>query len=491
MYNGIKSKMNFLKKIKKEDFPAILIFFVFFIAYLILSLVKHLHFQTGYDLSIANQIVWGYSHFSLPIMSVHAYAFIPALWDHIEFIYAIISPAYWILGDARMLLTLQVIFFVISGIPILLLCRKYKINNLLSYALLIAYFCFYGVQNALYSDAHSLVFGVSFLAYFIYFLDSKRMIPTLVFFVLTIICKEDMGLLTFLIAFVYFIRTRQRVNIYLMLASIAYVGFILFVYFPHFVPIGYMYANKHGLLSNLNLLNFFDTSAKRDVIFYSFMQYGFLPLLNPLALIPFVGDLGHYFVLGNDTVTSAQSIFLHYRVTDALLLIWPLILVIAKFKKLNNKYLALYILLFSFLVTYMLHSPLTYLSKKWFWTEPSGVKNINQIISYLPGDAYVVTQTNIAAHLSSRKLIVTMWGDVKTFKSNSPCGQPQCAWFKWAGTPKYLLVDTSPEWNIINLLANRPDFIAGLNNMEKAGTIKKYKQIGSATIYMVERKPFP
>jgi hypothetical protein len=84
-----------------------------------------------------------------------------------------------------------------------------------------------------------------------------------------------------------------------------------------------------------------------------------------------------------------------------------------------------------------------------------------------------------------------MWGDVKTFKSNSPCGQPQCAWFKWAGTPKYLLVDTSPEWNIINLLANRPDFIAGLNNMEKAGTIKKYKQIGSATIYMVERKPFP
>jgi hypothetical protein len=137
----------------------------------------------------------------------------------------------------------------------------------------------------------------------------------------------------------------------------------------------------------------------------------------------------------------------------------------------------------------MLHSPLTYLSKKWFWTEPSGVKNINKIISYLPSDAYVVTQTNIAAHISSRRLIVTMWGDTKNFKSDSPCGNSQCSWFKWAGDPKYLLVDTSPEWNILNLLANRPDFIAGLNNMEKTGTIKKYKQIGNAVIYLVEKRP--
>jgi hypothetical protein len=149
----------------------------------------------------------------------------------------------------------------------------------------------------------------------------------------------------------------------------------------------------------------------------------------------------------------------------------------------------MYILIFSFLVTYLLHSPLTYLSKKWFWTEPPGVKNINQILGYLPKDAYVATQTNIASHISNRKLIVTIWGDSHNFVKASPCGQPQCKWFKWAGNPKYLIVDTSPEWNVLNLLSNRPDFIEALKNMGKSGVIKKYKQLGTSVIYKIEKKP--
>ena len=475
-------------KFRKEFIPVFLISLLFFVAYLILSLVKYAHYQTGYDLSIDSQIVWEFSRFSIPISSVHAYAFTPVFWDHIEFIYALIAPFYWIFADARTLLILQVTFFILSGVPIFLLCKKYKINNVLSYSILISYFTFYGVQNALYSDVHSLVFGVSLLAYFIYFLDVQKKLPAFIFFILAMTSKEDMGLLTFLIAFVYFAKNRQRINIHIMFISAIYVGFIFSVYYPH-TPLGYMYANKNGLLSNLNLLNFFNTVSKREVIFYSLLQYGFIPLLNPLSLIPFVGDLAHYFVVGNDSAVAAQTIFLHYRVTDALLLTWPLILAIGKFKKLNSKYLAVYILLFSFLVTYLLHSPLTYLSKQWFWTEPTGVKNINKILTYLPGDAYVAAQTNIASHISNRKLIVTVWGDSHSFVKNSPCGEPSCQWLKWAGNPKYLIVDTVPEWNIINLLANRPDFIAGLQNMEKMGVIKKYKQVGTSIIYKIEKKP--
>lgn len=480
--------MKYLSKINKANYIALFIGIIFFIAYLTLSLVKHAHFLTGYDLSVDNQIIWEYSRFLAPISSVHAYAFTSVLWDHIELIYILIAPFYWILPDARMLLILQVIVFTLSAIPIFLLCKKYKINIFISYAILISYLTFYGVQNALYSDAHSLVFATSFLAFFIYFLDINKKWPTILFFVLAITSKEDIALLTFLIAFVYFFLGRKKIAIALITMSFIYLFAIFFVYFPHFTP-GYRFANNSGLLSNINFFNFFNTEQKREVILYSLSSFGFLPLLNPLSLIPFVGDLGHYFILGNDTVTSAQSIFLHYRISDALLLVWPTILVIGKYRKLNHKYLALYILFFAFLCTYLLHSPLTYLTKNWFWTEPSGVKNINQILEYLPKDAYVATQTNIAPHISNRKLIVTVWGDSRNFAENSPCGQSKCQWFKWAGNPKYLVVDISPEWNIINLLANRPDFIAGLNNMEKFGVIKKYKQVGTSTIYAIEKKP--
>ena len=212
-------------------------------------------------------------------------------------------------------------------------------------------------------------------------------------------------------------------------------------------------------------------------------------MLNPLLLLPYLGDLGHYFILGG-RATSTQSIFLHYRVSSALLLVWPTILIIGKFKKLNNKYLALYILFFAALTTYMLHAPLTYLTKRWFWTEPSGVENIKKAISQLPKDAYIVTQANILPHTSTRKFIVTMWGDGRTFREKSPCGKETCEWFKWAGEPKYMIIDTSPEWNILHLLANREDFIKGLENMEKYGVIKKYKEFGSSTIYTVHKRPY-
>lgn len=476
-------------KFNKEFIFALIICLTFFIAYLSLSLIKHLHFQTGYDLSVDNQIVWEYSRLMLPISTVHAYAFTPVFWDHIEFVYAFISPFYWILPDARMLIILQVIAIILSGIPVFLLARRHKVNLYVSYSLLISYFMFFGIQNALWSDVHSLVFGVSFLAFFIYFLDTNRKWLTILFFILALTSKEDIGLLTFLISFVYFIKNRKRINIYLMSASIIYVYLLFFVYYPNFT-LGYQYANKGGLLSGINLFNFFNTTAKREVIFYSLSSFGFLPLLNPLFLIPFLGDLGHYFIAGNDTATSTHSIFLHYRVSDAVLLVLPTVFMIEKFNKLNNKFMAFYILFFTFLFTYILHSPLTYLTKKWFWTQPSGVKNINKILQYLPQDAYVVTQVNISPHISNRKLIVIMWGDTKDFKENSPCGLEKCAWFKWARNPKYMVVDTSPEWNIINLLANREDFIAGLNNMEKVGNIKKYKQIGSSVIYYVQKNPY-
>ncbi len=473
---------------KRENFLALAICIAFFFAYLTLGIVKHAHFWTGYDLSLVNQVAWEYSRFIPPVMTGHAYPFMPAFYDHIEFIYLIIAPFYWILPDARTLIILQSLAFSVSGFFVFLLAKKHKLNIFISFSLLFSYFTFYGVQFALWSDVHSLVFGVSFLPIFVYFLDVGRIKLAFLFFLLALTSKEDMGFIVFFISFVYLILTKKKINLLIMSISAIYVFVLFFIYYPNFTW-GYTYVGESGLLTGIDLREFFNTPEKRDVFFYSFISNGFISFLNPFYLIPFLADLGHYFVLGNERVTSAQGLFGHYRITSSILLVWPTILIIGKYKKLNTKYLAIYIFFFTAIATYMLHAPLTYLSKQWFWTEPSGVANINQAIEALPKDAYVVTQVNISPHISNRKLIVTMWGDGKDFSKNSPCGLPTCKWFKWAGDPKYMIVDTSPEWNIINLLANREDFIEGLEYMEKDGTIKKYKEFGSAKIYTVEKRP--
>src|SRR3989344_4273717 len=470
--------------------PHFVLCILFFIFYSTLSIVKHNHYLSGYDLGIANQIVWGYSHFKLPVLTVHAYAFMPALSDHVEFIYLVLSPFYWLFNDAKILILLQSLVVSLSGLPIYFLARRKGINKILSISILISYLMFYGIQNAIWFDVHSLAFGAGFLPWFIYFLDVKNKIASIAFFFLSILSKEDIALLTFLISLIYFLTHKdKKIYLFFIFSSVVYLLFIFFIYFPHFTQSGYRYQNTGGLLVNLDINNLYDTSEKKEVFFYSFSWFGFIPFLNPLYLLLAIGDLAHYFVFGSDLVTSAQGMFMHYRISLASLLVWSTIIVISKYKRLNTKFLAIYILFFALLFQYTLHLPLSYLTKKWFWTEPSAVKNIEKVIKFLPDDSSVVSQNNITPHISGRDNIFTLWPDKKDFKINSPCQKQTCYWFRWAGKPEFLIVDTSLEWDIRHFLTNREKYVSGLSNLEKEGIISAYKKEGSAVLYKVNKKP--
>jgi hypothetical protein len=229
-----------------------------------------------------------------------------------------------------------------------------------------------------------------------------------------------------------------------------------------------------------------NSSEKRDVYLYSLLSYGFIPLLAPLYLLPALGNLASYFILGS-SVTTAQGIFLHYRVELVPLLSWATIATIGKVKWLNTKYIAVYLVICALLVQYLLHLPLSYLTKSSFWHKPEGVDTINTVIQDIPDTASLVSQNNIIAHVNYRDKILTLWPTKKDFLQNSPCGVKTCNWFRWVDHPQYLIVDTSVEWDIRHLLANRDDYIDGLHNLEKAGVIKVYKREGTTTLYKVEK----
>lgn len=458
----------------------------FFVAYLILSIVKHNHYLSGFDLAVVSQYTWLYSGFKAAISTTNNYPFTPSFYDHLEFIYIFLSPFYWLFSDARTLIILQALFISLSALPLVFLMKKYKINTYVLWAILISYLSFYGIQNAIWDDVHSLVFATTFLAFFIYFLDKGSRWATVLFFFLAILTKEDIAILTFLISLSHFIFTRKKFNLLLMFLSFAYFYAAFFLWFAN-LPIKEN-VGQNGSLSGLNLYGFIDNNDKRSVIAYSLGWFGFLPLLSPTFLLPALGDLAHYFLLG-EIMAKAQTIFMHYRVTLSILLVYPAIMTVAKYKFLNRKYFAFYILFFALLLTYFSHSPLTYLTKQWFWSKPSGVENINQLLKYLPKDATVVSQNNITPHISERSSVFTFWPEIKTFPKNSPCRKLTCNWFRWAGNPEYLIIDTSPQWNILNLLTTRENYLDGLNNLRKVGVIKIYKQVGSATLYKIARKP--
>lgn len=465
------------------------IILLFFTAYSILSIVRHNHYNSfGYDLGINNQVVWRYSTFQLPVTTSDPFPTETKLATHVELVYALIAPFYWIWSSARMLLLVDAAFMCLSAIPVYLLAKKYKLKEILAIALVVSYLGFYGVQNALWFDVHSSSFAAAFLMWFLYFLDRKQWLWAWVFVILAITSKENIGLLTFCICVIYFFKRREKQMLFMGLLSLLYLVFIYLVFFPHIIQHQYLYQNKAGLLSNLNPISLVDTTDKRQALFYSFLSFGFLPIVLPLYLLPTLAHFATFFVLASD-LTAAQGLSMHYRVTLAPLLVWATIIVIGRFRRLNTVYLALYLLFCTCLVQYTLHLPLSYLAKSWFWTEPSGVKHINAIKAVLPKDASVVAQNNIIPHISQRDKIYTLYPEKRAFTRNSPCGQQTCDWFRWDDHPAYLFVDTSPEWDARHLLIDRDPYIQGLHNLEKVGIIRKYRQQQSAILYTVLKRP--
>jgi uncharacterized membrane protein len=399
-----------------------------------------------------------------------------------------LSIFYWMWNDPRMLILIQAATFCLSGIPVFLLAKQKKITGSVTYALLISYLAFYGVQNALWFDVHSAVFGAAFIPWFLYFLDKKNVLWCSVFFLLAIISKENIALLTFLISLVYCIKRRQKAEMYFAAGSLLYLLCIFGIYFPHFTERGYEYQSNQGLTGDIDLWNVANTPNKQQVWLLSLGWFSFIPLLAPLTLLPFLGDLFSYFVIANN-LKEADGIFMHYRVTLAPLLIWSTIVAIAQRKYLQKWYITAYLLIIVAIAQFLLHTPLSYVTKKWFWQEPAAVRDINSVIAMIPHDAALVSQNNITPHVDHRKAIFTLWPNKKTFIKDSPCGKRECNWFHWYGKQTYLIVDTSSNWDIRHYLTNREDFSDGLKNIEKAGIIKKYKQQGNTVLYKIQKSP--
>lgn len=465
---------------------AVLLCLVFAVFYSILSIIRHLHFGSyGFDLGITDQIVWLYSRLHVPITTVQAYPFTSILTDHVELIYVLFAPFYWVFQSPITILVLQALALSFSGLPIYLLAEKKKLPPMVGVSLVISYLMFYGVQNAVWFDVHSVSFGAAALAWFIYFLDSTNVWGTLITVVLAIICKEDVALFTGLVALVYFIRRRDRVSLLSGVISLAYVATIFGIYFPFFTKDGYRYRSDHIALSVSAL---FDGADKQKVWIYSFASFGFLPLLSPFLLLPMIGDILHYFVLAPD-LTAAQGLFMHYRVTLAPLMMLPTIEALKKWKRLQPIPIAVYLVCCALIVQYVLHLPLSYLTKSWFWTTPNSVADINRILSDLPSNASVVAQNNITPHISHRAEIFTLYPTTKEFTGDSPCGEKSCDWFRWAGNPKYLIVDTSTDWDERSFLVPREKFIQGLTNMGTAGSIIVFRRSHEAIVYEIVSHP--
>lgn len=482
-----KTKISHLKHFLLKNYIPLSICLFFASAYLTLSISKHQNFMSGYDLSIIDQAIWKYSQFKDPVTTTHVYFDAPIYTDHLELIFILIAPLYWVFDSAITLIVLQVLAVIASGVGVFLLAKEYRLKPFVANILLINYFAFFGIQFAIWSDVHSLVFAVGFLAWFLLFLKRGNVKLTILFLVFSIICKEDIALLTLLLSLSFFILYKSKLALYTMVLSALYLGFVFLIYFPFIIGL-YKYAPEGGIFSDPNPLYLINSVEKQKTILFSLANFGLLPLFSPTSLLAYVGDLGHYFILGNTKVESAQGLFGHYRSTLSLLLVWPTIIVISRLKKFNNLGVGIYLLICTLFFQYYLHLPLSYLSKSWFWKPTPEKESINYMIKRLPKNASVVTTNNIASHVTHRDEVYTLFPYFRDFEKDSPCGSKTCRWFRVGGNPQYLMVDVGDSWNILHYLAHRDEFFEAIKNLEINGNIKLIEQRQTTKLYKVVKK---
>jgi len=195
---------------------------IFTVAYALVSLFRHWHFGSSYDLAIFDQAVWHMSRLEAPASTVSGHASI--FGDHFSPILVTLVPLYWLWSGPETLLVAQAALLAVSIVAVHLFLRT-RLDAPTAWLLSMAYGCFWGLQRTALFDFHELAFAPLLLGWAV--LDVSRRRWSRVWLLAGLVCliKEDMmaavvGLGLFMI---YLGHRRQG----LLLAAAAFATFVV------------------------------------------------------------------------------------------------------------------------------------------------------------------------------------------------------------------------------------------------------------------------
>ncbi len=116
------------------------------------------------------------------------------LTDHVEPIFVLISPVFWLWDDVRALLLLQVVFVAVGAWPLYALARR-KTTPDLALALAAAYFLAPPLQSALLTDFHAIPLAVPFILWAFWAVEARRWVQFAAAVLLLAAVKEEAALL--------------------------------------------------------------------------------------------------------------------------------------------------------------------------------------------------------------------------------------------------------------------------------------------------------
>ena len=428
MLTNLKDKLLSICRWMNENKLFVFMITVFCLLYGFLVLYRHSNFQThANDLGIYDQAIWLYSKFKLPFSTVRQPNMM-LLGDHFHPILLLFVPLYWIWADVRMLLISQVILVVFSVIPLYLITEDRFKNRFFSLSLAFAYLTFFGLQNALNFDFHVATVSVFFLSWLLYFYNCDKSRGFWIFLFLTLICKEDMALVSLMLGlYDFFIKRNYVRGLFIFLISGLIFMLFIKVISPLYSPTPATYIQtvipgnslseqiQYIFMHPLQLGElFFTPISKTQTMNLLLISFLYLPLFSPFFLFLSLPLFLERFLSIHEL---RWGIGFHYSANIAPLLSLGLVYGINNIfdylrkkgirisKKQFFSYISIMIIIISFGITFSEKTFLGWFGNKNFKIDQDRQQNIAEIIKIVPKDASLTAPSALVSHLSHREEI--------------------------------------------------------------------------------------
>lgn len=142
---------------------------------------------------------------------------------HFSPVFYLALPIYFLFPYAETLQLIQAFMIVLPVIPILLLCRHYKMSNWMCVAISLLYFVYPATSGGAFYDIHENCFLTFFILMTIWAIEKHKNVATVIFVLLTFSVKEDAAVYILVLgAYLLFSRRDKKRGIILMLVSLIY-----------------------------------------------------------------------------------------------------------------------------------------------------------------------------------------------------------------------------------------------------------------------------
>ncbi|HWB29416.1 MAG TPA: DUF2079 domain-containing protein [Vicinamibacterales bacterium] len=381
----------------------------FAIAYACISLFRHWHFGSGYDLAIFDQAIWRLSHFDTPASTLSRHANI--FGDHFSPILIVLTPIYWLAPAPETLLVAQALLLASSIVPVHL-CLRMRLDPGYAWPLTISYALFWGIQRTALSDFHELAFAPLLLGLAVLAALRGRWGRLWIYVCLICLTKEDLvPFLGGLGLYLTWTGAKRRGLLLIVTSIVAFLG-IMTVVIPWLnggQPSAYagQYADllARPWLIPVRLLTPMD---KSETVLFWLLPFLFLPLFSSLSVlaVPIAiarllspnpnhwGHGGHYSaplapllaMAAGDALSKISG-----RIADSVV------------RARAGRVIAILCVLSSALVPG--HQPLLRLLSPGHYRARPGVAEVERALRSIPPDASVVSQAALAPHLSHRNAL--------------------------------------------------------------------------------------